>query len=416
VSVCTDTKSTQVDAWRCNRPPAANSFAGATVMNEGPNNPRAIITGFYGGFLAGGRWQEFAPVASHDWRTAFEPASKYGIPSPHGLPKCEYLEARVIEASIIAELRRIGLWHEEALTSNPERVAICFTSSKGRMAYLETGDITRAAWGCDIFDWTCDWAATSLARITGAQGPMLSPVGACASGSHAVALGAQLIEDGYADVALCGAIESETPELAVVGYRQIGALSKSGVMRPFDKHRDGFVLGEGLGFLVLESVEHAQLRNAHDFGTVSGWSMLADATHLTAMEPSGSSVARAIEAAMKRAGVLRVDYINAHGTATPRNDVVETRGIKSALGTSVPVSSTKSVTGHLFGASGALEAIFCLLAMRDNWTPPTLNLVEPDNECDLDYIANVGREINLKTVASLNYGFGGHIGVLLFEK
>jgi len=382
------------------------------IVSPDRQRPRALVTGFYGGYLAAGRWNEFAPMHNDDWRLTFDPrVGSYGMAAPMGLPRSEYLTAH-----IIGELRHIGLWREQALAVDPERVAICFTSSKGRMACLETGNVLAPSWDYGLQPWTCDWAATYLSQLTRAQGPLLSPVAACASGSHAIALGAQLIQDDYADVVLCGAIESETPQTAVAGYRTIGALSERGVMRPFDVHRDGFVPAEGLGLLVLESEAHAAKRGVPNLGAVTGWSMLADATHLTAMEPSGSSVARAIEGALKRAGASAPDYINAHGTATARNDTTESRGIFSALGNGVPVSSTKAETGHLFGASGALEAIFCLLAMRDGWAPPTLNLQEPDNECDLDYIANVGRALKIDTAASLNFGFGGNIGVLVLQK
>ena len=187
-------------------------------------------------------------------------------------------------------------------------------------------------------------------------------------------------------------------------------------MRPFDRHRDGFVAGAGTGCLILENAERALQRGAVVHGYLSGWSMQADATSMTAFCPSGDSIARAMELALRRAELSSVDYINAHGTATKLNDVTETRGIKSALGTSIPTSSTKPLTGHLLGAAGAVEAVLCLAAMRESYAPPTLYLEEPDESCDLDYIALQGRTKRVKTALSLSYGFGGHIGVLIFDR
>jgi 3-oxoacyl-[acyl-carrier-protein] synthase II len=187
-------------------------------------------------------------------------------------------------------------------------------------------------------------------------------------------------------------------------------------MRPFDQGRDGFVPNVGVGCLVLENAERAQLRGATIYGFLDGWAMNTDATHMTAMCPSGASIARSIELSMRRAHVQSVDYINAHGTATHLNDQTEARGIVSALGKSVPVSSTKPLTGHLLGAAGAVEAVISLLALRENFIPPTLNLHNQDPECYLDCVPNVGRERVLERVLSLNYGFGGHIGTLLFSK
>ena len=229
-----------------------------------------------------------------------------------------------------------------------------------------------------------------------------------------------MIQWQQAQVVFAGAVEKDLNPLLEAGYKQIGALSKSKIMRPFDKRRDGFVPSSGIALLILENEEHARKRGAKIYGYVTGYDMGADATSLTGMNPSGASIARAMERALKRAGNPQIDYINAHGTATPLNDAIESRAIKSVFGNSVPVSSTKPLTGHLLGAAGAVEAVICLQAMRENWAPPTLNLEEADDECDLDYIPvtpdSCGRDLPLQSVMSLNYGFGGHIGVLIFEK
>lgn len=303
-------------------------------------------------------------------------------------------------------LRRNELWLHGP---NPERRAVCFGSSKGAVA-------SWAAWAEGEAPWPfCDGDARTMAAFAMAHGAVLSPVAACASGSHALALGAELIQNGQADIVLAGASEAPQPELLLACYRNMGALSKTGIMRPFDARRDGFIPASGGALLLLESEAHAQNRGAPIHGFLSGYSMKCDAAHLTSMSPSGDGIARAIEDALKRAGNPRIDYINAHGTAT-LNDAVESRAVQSVFGKSVPLSSTKPLTGHLLGAAGAVEAVVCLLAMRDGFAPPTLNLEERDSALDLDYIALHGREIEMDAVLSLNYGFGGHIGVLVFEK
>ncbi len=195
----------------------------------------------------------------------------------------------------------------------------------------------------------------------------------------------------------------------------MGALSKSGLMRPFDRNRDGFNPNGGAAYFVLESEEHARGRGAQIHGFLTGYSLKCDAHHMTSMHQSGDGIARAIEDALQRAGNPKIDYINAHGTATI-NDAVESRAIHAVFGDKVPLSSTKGQTGHLLGAAGAVEAAICLLAMRDGFAPPTLNLEEPDGEFGLDYLPLHGRTMEINAVLSLNYGFGGHIGALVLEK
>jgi 3-oxoacyl-(acyl-carrier-protein) synthase len=305
-----------------------------------------------------------------------------------------------------------------------ERAGVVYSSSKGDLFWLEN-DYQRwqtnqdRQWDVPHLGWTCDYLATWLRSGLGASFSEC-PVSACASGAHSVARGVQMIRWDQADWVLCGAVEAALTPLVMAGYCQIGALSNSKTMRPFDKRRDGFMPSEGIGALMLENEEHARKRGAKIYGYMTGYDMGADATSLTGMNPSGASIARAMERALKRAGNPQIDYINAHGTATPLNDAIESRAIKSVFGNSVPVSSTKPLTGHLLGAAGAVEAVICLQALREQWAPPTLNLEEADEECDLDYIPitsnSCGRDLPLKTVMSLNYGFGGHIGVLIFEK
>ena len=290
-------------------------------------------------------------------------------------------------------------------TTPQPRAAVSFSSSKGYAPFV--------SWDGER---SYETDALQIARHAYLSGPVLCPVAACASGAHALALGAQLIKTGHAEVVLAGASEPPQPELILAAYRNMGALSKSGTMRPFDVRHDGFVPASGGALLVLESEERARARNAKIHGFLTGTSMKCDATHMTSMCPSGDSIARAIEEALQKAGNPQIDYINAHGTATKHNDLIETRAIKSVFGSRVPVSSTKPLTGHLLGASGAVEAVICLLAMRENFAPPTLNLEERDADLDLDYIPLHGRALEMKATLSLSYGFGGHIGALVFEK
>jgi 3-oxoacyl-(acyl-carrier-protein) synthase len=375
------------------------------VSNDRNNRPRVAVTGFYAGFGASHGWRELAASTEPNLRTEFENFNP-DADTLRSMPGFECVISRTMR-----ELQRSGLWSETGLAVDPRRVAVTFSASKNHP--VETAE----EWESHK-DWirTSDWPAIGLAQSIGAMGARLAPVAACATGAHALSLAAQQIEDGYADVVLAGALETPQTPLVMAGYTSLGVLSKSGEMRPFDRRRDGFVAGAGAGCVVLENAETARQRGATIYSYLSGWSMQADATSMTAFCPSGDSIARAMELALRRADLSTVDYINAHGTATKLNDVTETRGIKSALGVSVPASSTKPLTGHLLGAAGAVEAVLCLAAMRENYAPPTLHLEEPDEDCDLDYIALRGRTKNIKTALSLSYGFGGHIGVLIFDR
>lgn len=259
-----------------------------------------------------------------------------------------------------------------------------------------------------------DSYARFLAQTYQCAGQVLCPIAACASGSHALILGARLIEQGDADVVLCGATEPPQHPMVLAAYRNMGALSASGIMRPFDKRRDGFVPASGSGFLILESLSYAQSRGAQIHVLLSGYSMCADATHMTSMCPSGDSVVRAIEEALDRANHPNIGYVNAHGTATKQNDAIEAVALNRTLGTQVAVSSTKPLTGHLLGASGAVEAVLSILALKNGQLPPTLGLEEPEYE--LNFVQVGEKKQQLEAVLSLNYGFGGHIGAIIFSR
>ncbi len=257
------------------------------------------------------------------------------------------------------------------------------------------------------------------------RGQSFGTVSACAAGAHAIGMAERLIRYGDADRVVTGGTEAAITPLATAAFGRMEALSPTGISRPFDRRRDGFVMGEGAGVLVLEEEQAAKARGARILGYLRGYASTSDAYHLTAPEPSGRGASKAIELALADAGVGPADviYVNAHGTSTPLNDRAETSAIKTALGeeraAAVPVSSTKSAIGHLLGAAGAVEAIATLLALRDRLAPPTLNYEEPDEGLDLDYVPGEARTLpngDVRAIGISNaFGFGGHNAVLCLE-
>ena len=271
-----------------------------------------------------------------------------------------------------------------------------------------------------------DMASAQVSMVTGSMGANYCLVSSCSSGADALGQAWAMIKRGQEDIVLAGGSEAPLVPVAVAGFNALRALSRfnenpAGASRPFDVNRDGFVMGEGAAVLVLESEESARKRGATIIGEIKGYAATSDAHHLTEPLASGESAARAMTKALEEAGVTAadVDYVNAHGTSTPLNDRHETAAIKVALGEEayrVPVSSTKSMTGHLLGSGGALEACFCLLAMANSIIPPTINLKESDPSCDLDYTPNTARPQELNVTVSNSFGFGGHNSVLVFGK
>jgi 3-oxoacyl-[acyl-carrier-protein] synthase II len=268
-------------------------------------------------------------------------------------------------------------------------------------------------------------AAGQIAIRHQLKGPNHAPVTACASGTHAIGDASRMIALGDADVMVAGGAESTVFRLGVAGFAAVRALSThynetpERASRPWDKGRDGFVIAEGAGILVLEEYEHAKARGAKLYAEVVGYGMSGDAYHMTAPEPNGDGAYRAMRAAIKNAGIQKEDigYINAHGTSTPPGDVVEVRAIKRLFGEhSLPVSSTKSAIGHLLGGAGAVEGIFSVLSLVDRMMPPTLNLDEPDEECDLDFIPKIARKKDLEYVMSNSFGFGGTNASIIFRR
>jgi len=267
-----------------------------------------------------------------------------------------------------------------------------------------------------------DLAAGLISIRTGARGINYAPVSACATGNHAIGEAAEAIRRGEADAVIAGGFDCGVTPLGLAGFAAARALSTrnddpDGASRPFDAGRDGFVIGEGGGILVLEEWGSAVARGAEILAELSGYGATADAYHITAPAPDGNGARRAMTAALRQAGLApdAIDYINPHGTSTPLGDIAETGAIKSVFGADAPpVSSTKSMTGHTLGGAGALEAVVCIQAMRTGTLPPTINLSEPDPQCDLDYVPNVAREARVRAALSNSFGFGGHNACLLF--
>ncbi len=260
----------------------------------------------------------------------------------------------------------------------------------------------------------------------GCRGPNSSVVTACATGNHSIGEAFRIIQRGDADAMIAGGVESTITPLAVAGFCALKALSTRNdepqkASRPFEKNRDGFVMAEGAGILVLEDLDHAQQRNAHIFAEIIGFGCNADAYHITAPSPNGEGAAKCMQITLDDARLKPgdIDYINAHGTSTPMNDLSETIAMKTVFKDHIrklPVSSTKSMTGHLLGAAGGVEAIFSLLAIRDSIIPPTINYEEADPECDLDYVPNVARKKDVRIVMSNSFGFGGTNATLIFKR
>jgi beta-ketoacyl-acyl-carrier-protein synthase II len=311
------------------------------------------------------------------------------------------------------------------------RVAVIVSSAVGGLTAIQDAVLMMAEHGprrvspFAIPMWMSNGAAGMIAIDTGAKGPCFSVASACAAGADGIGMAASLIRSGAVDAALAGGSEATITRIGIATFDRLGALSRRNdapheIPAPFDADRDGLVMGEGAAVVVLEDREHALRRGATILAELAGYASTADAFHVTAPAQDGSGGAAAISAALAEAGLApgQVDYVNAHGTGTALNDLAETRALKAALGGDayrIPVSSTKSMTGHMMGATGALEAIFCVLAIRDGIIPPTLHLRRPDPECDLDYVPDRARRQPVRIALSNSFGFGGHNAVLAFR-
>jgi 3-oxoacyl-[acyl-carrier-protein] synthase II len=326
-------------------------------------------------------------------------------------------------------LEQSGLKIDQA---NRDRVGILIGTGIGGIGtLLDQADVLRER-GADrvspflIPMMISDSAAGMLAIRVGARGPNMAIATACASGNNAIGDAVETIRRGSADAMIAGGSEAALVSVAMAGMNVMGALSTRNedpqtASRPFDKERDGFLMGEGAGILILESLEYAQGRGANILAELNGYGTTDDAHHISAPAENGAGAAMSMKLALENAN-LNVDdigYINAHGTSTPLNDKSETAAIKTVFGEqayAIPVSSTKSMTGHLLGASGAVEAVFSILAMREGVLPPTINYQTPDPECDLDYVPNQPRKASPRHAMSNSFGFGGHNATLIFSR
>ena len=320
----------------------------------------------------------------------------------------------------------------EITDANAERIGVSIGSGVGGLLTMETqAHVLEGKGPGRVSPFTVPMMipnmATGLAAIAlGAKGPSSAVATACAAGSNAIGDAFRLLQMGKADAMICGGAESAITPLGVAGFASAKALSfrnddPATASRPFDKERDGFVIGEGAGVLVLETLDHAEARGATILAEMVGYGTTCDAHHITSPTPGGVGGAAAMRLALEDGGLNAdsIDYVNAHGTSTPANDSNETAAIKSALGSrahQIPVSSTKSMTGHLLGGSGGIEAVACVLALQHHVVPPTINHANPDPECDLDVVPNTARELKLGTVLSNSFGFGGHNVCLAFRR
>lgn len=355
----------------------------------------------------------------------FDPAAIFGTKDARKMDRFTQLAT----AATLEAMAQSGLTITE---SNRDRVGILIGSGIGGILTLvEQYEVMRQR-GPDrvspflIPMMISDGAAGNIAIRIGARGPNMSLATACASGTNALGEAAEMIRRNAADVMIAGASEAAISAIAMAGMNVMTALSTRNddpqtASRPFDKDRDGFVMGEGAGILILESLENAQARGANILCEFSGYGTTDDAHHISAPAEDGAGAANSMRLALQDAGLslTEVDYINAHGTSTPMNDKSETSAIKTVFGEQaykIPVSSTKSMTGHLLGASGALEAVISSMTILDNILPPTINYSTPDPICDLDYVPNQARKAEPRHVMSNSFGFGGHNATLVLSR
>lgn len=351
-------------------------------------------------------------------------------PAPHLTPRESARLDRFAQMAVVAAGQA---WEDADLGEvDPEMAGAVIGSGIGGLATIETEHLnliehgTRRVSPFMVPKLMPNGAAAAVAMKLQLYGPNFAPASACATGAHAIGEAARYVAAGYADVMLAGGAEAALTPLSVAAFARMGALSTrnddpAGASRPFDAGRDGFVFGEGAAVLVLESRAHAEARGARPIAEIAGYAATCDAHHATQPDPAGRGATAAMLKALDDAGISPVDvgYINAHGTSTPFNDRIETVAIKQAMGPEskrIPVSSTKSQTGHLLGAAGAIEAVFSAFALRDQVIPGTINLTDPDPECDLDYVAEGPRTEDFDFALSNSFGFGGQNACLILRK
>lgn len=339
---------------------------------------------------------------------------------------------RFAQFAVAASKQALKDAHLEITALNAEQVGVSIGTGVGGIKVMEDQQevyLTRGPSRCSPFMvpmMIANMAAGLTAIHTGAKGPNTCAVTACAAGSNAISDGFRMVQRGYAQAMIAGGAEAAVTPLAIAGFASARALSTRNddpihASRPFDRDRDGFVIGEGCGILILEELEHARSRGARIYAEIIGCGMTCDAYHMTSPVPGGAGAARCMQMALKDAEISpeQISYINAHGTSTGANDPTETQAIKTAIGDiayKIPVSSTKSMTGHLLGGSGGIEGVATVLAIANDRVPPTINLENPDEGCDLDYVPKQSREHNVEVALSNSFGFGGHNVTLVFRK
>ncbi len=315
---------------------------------------------------------------------------------------------------------------------NLRKMDVVFGASKGGVSSFEAANRYLLQRGPEslpptfLSDFLTNSACDCVANHFGCGGLRLNYVSACATGSYSIIMAARRIATAKSDIVLAGSSEASLTPLMTAAFDRMGVLSHgvddpSAAVKPYDSRRDGFAIGEGAGALVVESLSSALKRRATIRTEITGWALGTESYHIASMEPSGRSIASTIQHALGTAGLdpRDLDYINSHGTATRQNDVIETRALKLALEKNVydiPISSTKPMTGHLLGATGSVEAIITVLAIQSSFVPPTVNLTDPDPECDLNYTPCVGLARDIENALTLNYGFGGQIGAIVVSK
>ena len=352
--------------------------------------------------------------------------------SPYLSPKEARKTDDFVHFGIAAAIQAIEESGLEITPANAGRIGIAIGSGIGGLSGIEKGHLGYMRGGprrispffvpANIIN----MIAGNLSIRYGIKGPNYGIVTACSTGTHNIGDAARMIERNDVDVMIAGGAEMATSPMGLGGFAAARALSTRNeeperASRPWDRERDGFVLGDGAGVLVLEEYEHARARGAHIYAELAGYGMSSDAYHITLPSPDGEGAKRCMQLAMKDAEVNSedIDYINAHGTSTPAGDVIESNAVKSCLGDQahrVAISSTKSMIGHLLGAAGGVEAIFCILSIRDGVVPPTINLDDPDDECDLDYVPHTARDRKVDVSMSNSFGFGGTNGTLIFKR
>lgn len=408
--------------------------------------PDVVVTGLGAvtplGLSAGATWQGLVEGRSGVARiTLFDPSDlpvqiaaevKGFDPAPYVDPKMVGRLERFTQFAVAASVQALA---DAGITPDgdaADRIGVVMNTGGGgmplvereRLVLLEKGPRRVSPFFVPMM--MPNIGACQVSIQLGLRGPAVTATAACASGVQAILDGLRLIRDGDADVIIAGGSESALTPLSIAAMANMRALSRRNdeperASRPFDVDRDGFVFGEGAVALVLERRDHALARGARIYAAVLGGAMTADAYHITAPDPQGDGARRVMELAMRKAGIApdEVDYINAHGTSTPANDRLETLAIKRAFGDHayrLAVSSTKSMTGHLLGAAGAIEAIATVLAIQHQTAPPTINYQVPDPECDLDYVPNEARPMRIDIALSNSFGFGGHNATLVFKR